>query len=428
MKPSEATHQRPLRVALVGLGTVGKAVAAELLDPDWRAAVSARGLVPPELVAVGVRDPDRPRGITLPASVRRTARLGDLVADPTIDAVVELIGGTDDAGIVIRQALAWGKPVVTANKKLLAEKGPQLERAARDAGVALRFEAAVAGGVPVLAPLVSDLASNRIEAVRGIVNGTTNHILSAMAQDGRDYADVLAEAQERGYAEADPSGDVEGHDAANKLAVLTRLAFDAWPDVRRVRFCVPSVTGDAPPGITCVRTFELERAMELGLTIKLVARAEPGVDGGVRAAVTPVAVRASSPLGTTGGVTNLVEVVAEPVGRVSFRGPGAGGPATASAVLADLLAIGRDRRVSTWGHLPPAVSANRVTDDLDGERAWFFVLRELLGAPMPAWIDQVALAASGDAFVTRPIALDALRARLAPLGVDVPLYPVIPEA
>lgn len=428
MEPSQDAHARPLRVALVGLGTVGKAVAATLLDPTWRAAVSARGVVPPDLVAVGVRDPDRPRGITLPVRVRRTARLMDLAVDPTIDAVVEVIGGTDDAGLVVRQALSFGKPVVTANKALLADKGPQLERVARDAGVALRFEAAVAGGIPVLAPLVSDLASNVIEAVRGIVNGTTNHILTAMAVEGRAYADVLAEAQERGYAEADPSGDVEGHDAANKLAVLTRLAFDAWPDVRRLRFCVPSVTGDAAPGITCVQTYELARAAELGLTLKLVARAEPGAGGGVRAAVTPVAVKATSPLGSTGGVTNLVEVVAEPVGRVSFRGPGAGGGATASAVLADLIAIARDRHVSTWGHLPPAVAATQVTDDLDGERAWFFVLRDLLGAPMPPAIEAIALASSEDAFVTRPITLDALRARLAPLGVDVPLYPVIPEA
>jgi hypothetical protein len=148
----------------------------------------------------------------------------------------------------------------------------------------------------------------------------------------------------------------------------------------------------------------------------------------VRAAVTPVAVKATSPLGSTGGVTNLVEVVAEPVGRVSFRGPGAGGGATASAVLADLLAIARDRHASTWGHLPPAAAATQVTDDLDGERAWFFVLQELRGAPMPPAIETIALAASEDAFVTRPITLDALRARLAPLGVDVPLYPVIPEA
>ncbi|MFN8619470.1 MAG: homoserine dehydrogenase [Chloroflexota bacterium] len=428
MEPSVATHQRPLRVALVGLGTVGKAVAAQLLDPTWRAAVSARGLVPPVLTAVGVRDPDRPRGIVLPRTVKRTANLMDLAVDPSYDVIVEVIGGTDDAGLVVRQALAWGKPVVTANKALLAEKGASLERVARDSDVALRFEAAVGGGIPVLAPLVSDLSSNQIEAVRGIVNGTTNHILSAMAEDGRDYADVLAESQERGYAEADPSGDVEGHDAANKLAVLTRLAFDTWPDVRRLRFRAPSVSGDAAPGITCVRLYELERAAELGLTLKLVARAEPGEDGGVRAAVTPVAVKATSPLGATGGVTNLIEVVAEPVGRVSFRGPGAGGPATAAAILSDLLAIGRDKRISTWGHLPPARAAAPVRDDLDGDRAWFFVLRELLGAPMPKAVEEVALASAGDAFVTRPIALDALRARLAPLGCDVPLYPVIPEA
>ncbi len=429
MQPSQDAHARPLRVALVGLGTVGKAVAATLLDPTWRAAVSARGVVPPDLVAVGVRDPDRPRGIVLPGRVRRTDRLLDLATDPTIDVIVELIGGTDDAGLVVRQALSFGKGVVTANKALLADKGAQLERVARDAGVALRFEAAVAGGIPVLGPLVSDLASNRIEAVRGIVNGTTNHILSAMASDGRDYADVLSEAQDRGYAEADPSGDVEGHDAANKLAVLVRLAFDQWPDVRALRTRTPSARGDAAPGITCVQSHELARAAEMGLTIKLVARADPGDGGGgIRAAVTPVAVKATSPLGATGGVTNLVEVVAEPVGRVSFRGPGAGGPATASAVLADVLAVARDRMASTWAHLPPAGASARVSDDLDGERAWFCVLRDLLGSPMPAGLEEIALAVAEDALVTRPVTLGALRARLAPLDLDVPLYPVIPEA
>jgi homoserine dehydrogenase len=427
MEPSEATHPRPLRVALVGLGTVGRAVAAQLLDPEWRAAVSARGLTPPELVAVGVRDPGRARGITLPPRVRRTDDLLDLAADPTIDAVVEVIGGTDTAGMVVRQAMASGKAVVTANKALLAEKGAALERSARAAGVPLRFEASVAGGIPILAPLVHDLAANRIDAVRGIVNGTTNHILSAMAQDGRAYAEVLAEAQERGYAEADPSGDVEGGDAANKLAVLVRLAFGAWPDVRSLRRAAPSVRGDAPPGITGIRTRELAGAASLGMTIKLVARAEPGPDGRTRAAVTPVAVRASSPLGATGGVTNLVEVVAEPLGRVSFRGPGAGGPATASAVLGDLLAIARGEG-STWGRLPPPAASGPVADDLDGERAWFLVLGDPEAAAPPRAVAEVALAASRDAVVTRPIALGALRERLTPLGADVALYPVIAEA
>lgn len=421
------TAQRPLRVALVGLGTVGKAVAGLLLDPVRRSGIAARGIVPPELVAVGVREPGRPRGIALPAHVRCTDDLLELVADPTIDVVIEVIGGTDTAGIVVRQAMAAGKSVVTANKALLADKGPSLEVAARSARVALRFEAAVAGGIPVLSPLVHDLAANRIDAVRGIVNGTTNHILSAMAQDGRDYADVLAEAQERGYAEADPSGDVEGHDAANKLAVLVRLAFGAWPSVAALRTAAPSVTGDAPPGITGVRTAELAGAAALGMTIKLVARAEPGPGGSIRAAVTPVAVRTTSPLGATGGVTNLVEVVAEPVGRIAFRGPGAGGPATASAVIADLLAIARGEG-STWDPLPAAGWAGAVGDDLDVERAWLLVPSAAESGAAAGAIGEHLLAREGEALVTRPMPLDLLRRRLAPAGIDLPLYPVIPEA
>ncbi|MFO1540392.1 MAG: homoserine dehydrogenase [Chloroflexota bacterium] len=425
MQPTDASARRPLRVALLGLGTVGSAVAGALLDPAWRAAVAARGIAAPELIAVGVRDPERARGVALPPRVRRTGDLLDLAADPTIDVVVEVIGGTDTAGVVVRQAMAAGKAVVTANKALLAEKGPALEQACRDAGVALRCEAAVAGGIPVLGPLVHDLAANRIEAVRGIVNGTTNHILSAMAQDGRPYAEVLAEAQERGYAEADPSGDVEGHDAANKLAILARLAFGAWPDVRRIRVAVPAVVGDAAPGITCVRADDLAGARALGMTIKLVARAVPGADA-VRAAVTPVAVGAASPLGATGGVTNLVEIDGAPVGRVSLRGPGAGGPATASAVLGDLLALARGEG-STWDPLPVAGWASAVADDLDGERSWL-VAPGPAAAPAVADVlgDAVLVQAEG-AFLTRPVALAALRARLAGADPRLPLYPAIPE-
>jgi hypothetical protein len=171
---------------------------------------------------------------------------------------------------------------------------------------------------------------------------------------------------------------------------------------------------------------DLAGAAELGLTIKLVARAEPAADGGVRAAVTPVALRAASPLGSTGGVTNLVEIVGEPVGRVGLRGPGAGGPATASAVLGDLLAVARGEG-STWGPLPAAEAATTVADDLDGERSWFFALGELVGAPIPTAVTDVALAGSGVAFVSRPIALAALRERLTPIAPDLVLYPVIPE-
>ena len=419
--------QAPLRVALFGLGGVGSAVAARLIDPAWAAGVAARGVVPPVLVALGVRDPDRPRGLSLPDSVRRTDDLLVLAAAPDVDVVVELLGGTPVAGAVIDAAIAAGKHVVTANKQLLARLGPALELAARAAGIALRFEAAVGGGIPVLGPLVLDLSANHIGAVRGIVNGTTNHVLTAMAQDGRAYQDVLAEAQARGYAEADPASDVEGHDAADKLAILTRLSFGGWPDVDSLRRSVPTTSGDAPPGITGVRPVELARAADLGLAIKLVARAERRRDGAVWAAVTPVAVRAGSPLGSTMGVTNLVEVIAEPVGRVAFRGPGAGGPATSSAVLADVLAIARGEG-STWEPLPPASEAPAMVDDLEVERGWFLVADGLPGGQLPARLVDLALARSEEAIVTRPMSLAALRYALIETGVEATLYPVISEA
>ena len=233
------TPDRPasagLRVGLLGLGTVGSAVAARLLDDGWRTNATARGHVPPVLVAVAARE----RRLELPPHVRVTDDPAEVAGADDVDVVVELLGGTDAAATAIRQALAAGKSVVSANKELLAKQGRDLEAAARAAGAGLRFEAAVAGGVPVLGPLVWDLGANRMTALRGIVNGTTNHILSTMASDDRDYLDVLREAQARGYAEADPSSDVEGLDAAYKLTLLARLAFDGWLDVASLRRSIP---------------------------------------------------------------------------------------------------------------------------------------------------------------------------------------------
>lgn len=423
-----APIQRPLRVALLGLGTVARPVAAHLVDPAWRAALVERGITPPELVAVGVRDPERERGVALPDTVRRTDDLAALVRDPDVDVVVELIGGTDLAIEVTRAAVEAGKAVVTGNKALLAAQGAALETAARANGARLRFEAAVGGGIPVLGPLVNDLSADRIAAVRGIVNGTTNHILSAMARDARSYADVLAEAQARGYAEADPTGDVEGADAVHKLAILVRAAFGAWPDPGRIRRATVDTAGDAAPGITGVRSVDLSGAARLGLVIKLVARAQRDAEGIVRAAVTPMAVRATSPLGTTDGVTNLIEVVADPVGRVSFRGPGAGGPATASAVLGDLLALARGQG-STWDGLMPAPPTQLpVADDLATEHSWLFATPEAAIAHGLGELDQLVLARDDDAVVVRPMSLGGIRARLDALGIETTLYPVLAEA
>lgn len=416
--------QKPLRVALLGLGNVGRPVAARLLDEEWRARVAARGIMPPVLAAVGVRDPDRPRGIDLPDSVRRTDDLMALAADPGIDVVVEVIGGVEAARSPVGEAIRAGKSVVTANKALLAAHGPALELAARDAGVALRFEAAVAGGIPILGPLVGDLAANRIDAIRGVVNGTTNHILSAMAREGRTYDDVLDEAKARGYAEPDPSGDVSGADSANKLAILVRLAFGAWPDPAALRRAAPVVHGEERPGITGVDVGELRRAANLGLTLKLVARAERAADGQISAGVTVAAVPIGSPLGDVQGVTNVVEVLGAPIGRVSFRGPGAGGDATSSAVLGDLLALARGEG-STWGPLPPA-AREPVSDDLEVPRAWFFAAPELAVGSLPRSIAEVVLLSSDDAVVTRPMDGDDLRLRLSNAGYEgLTLYPVL---
>lgn len=416
--------RQPLRVALLGLGNVGRSVAARLVDEAWRAGVAQRGTLPPELVAVGVRDPDRPRGIQLPESVRRSADLASLAVDPDVDVIVELIGGVDEPRALVVAALAAGKRVVTANKALLAHCGMQLEAQARRANAALRFEASVAGGVPVMAAIVRDLAANRIDAIRGVINGTTNHILTAMARDARTYEDVLDEARARGYAEADPTADVSGMDAASKLAILIRLTFGGWPQVASIRRSVPSIRGVAPDGISGVTAIELHRAATLELTLKLVARAERTADGSIAAGATLAAVPLGSPLGDVPGVTNLVELLGEPIGRVTFRGPGAGGDATSSAVLGDVLGLARGEG-STWDALP-AAGAIDVIDDLTGPRAWFFAAPELRAAGMPRSITDVALVTSEDAVVTRRMDVDDLRVRLATAGVeDLTLYPVL---
>jgi homoserine dehydrogenase len=426
-----ASPHRPLtpgaRIGLLGLGTVGSAVAARLLDDGWRDDVAARGQRVPTLAAVAARDGVGERKLELPASVRLTDDAASVAAAPDVDIVVELMGGTEAAGAAIRSALAAGKAVVSANKELLAKQGPQLEAAARAAGRGLRFEGAVAGGVPVLAPLVRDLAANRVSALRGIVNGTTNHILSTMASDDRDYADVLREAQARGYAEADPSSDVEALDAAYKLTLLTRLAFGGWLDVATLRRSVPVFGASESAGITGVSRSHMAAAARLGLALKLVARVERTAAGLLLGAVTPMAVAASSPLGATRGVTNLVELQADPVGRVSMSGPGAGGPATSSAVLADVLALTADPADATWGALPPAGEL-AVEDDLAVERGWLIVVEGLGVLGFPEAARDVALATTDEGFVTRPLSLAALGGRLGSFDRPVHAYPVLSDA
>jgi homoserine dehydrogenase len=334
--------------------------------------------------------------------------------------------------------------VVTANKHVLAHHGLELEAIARAAGAALRYEAAVCGGTPVLDPMARDLAANRVRRVRGIVNGSTNFILTEMMQAHRSYDEVLTAAQVQGYAERDPSADVEGHDAANKLAVLTRLAFGAWPRVDSIIASPPSLRGNGKPGITGVSANDIAGAVALGLAIRLVATvsapgtAEPafGLAGSVMTSAVPVA----TPLGRTDGVLNRLEVDADPVGRVSFEGPGAGGAATSSAVLADLLEVVRSG-LSTWADLPPAApQLVTLADDRDTvRRPWYVCLPGVLPEEVPGRLaEEIAgpppssvprhRSRAWVAIRTRPVPLaevrEAIESLIAP-DRDVPIYPIL---
>jgi homoserine dehydrogenase len=415
----------PLRVAVLGAGTVGGEVVRGLQDLAERLAPSDGSAL--ELAAVAVRNLPGARERGLPAELLTDAP-AHLVADPETDVIVELMGGDEPAHTLIAAALSAGKPVVTANKHVIAHHGPELEAIARRQGVALRFEAAVAGGIPVLSPLAADLAANRIGRVRGIVNGTTNYILTAMAQEGRPYDDVLVDAQELGYAEADPTGDVEGHDAVNKLVILARLAFDRWIVPESVVAAPPRARGEGAPGITGVTDQEVEGAAGLGLTIKLIASATRDGDR-IVASVMPTAVPSDSPFGWTDGVTNRIEIDAEPLGTVGLGGPGAGGGATSSAVLGDLLAVARGLS-STWAGLPVAAGpAEAAAHGLDVPRHWYAFVPPIESGELPAALDEAASVRfdEGTALRTEVVTLAEARAAfdaILPDGVDVTLYPV----
>ncbi len=415
----------PLRVGLLGAGTVGSAVVRAFLDsPERLAPFDGARLV---LAGVAVRDSSRALAAGIPEALLTDAP-AHLVASPEVDIVVELMGGDEPARTLITAALAAGKPVVTANKHVIARHGPALEALARSTGTPLRFEAAVGAGIPILGPLAADLAANRIERVRGIVNGTTNFILSAMAERRRGYAAVLADAQRAGYAEADPAGDVEGDDALNKLVILARLAFGQWLEPGSIERRPVTARGLGQAGISGVTGEDVAAAVAHGLRLKLLVdghralEADGAADEGVEARVQPVAVPADSGFGRTGGVLNRIEVDATPYGRLELTGPGAGGGSTGSAVLADLIAIARGGG-STWAGLPPASERPIVATAPDGEapRRWFFqtVLPEQLIR------DQIDLeAAAADGCITTSQPLEELRAGLAALGLDPTLYPI----
>jgi homoserine dehydrogenase len=335
--PVDAPAPRPLRVALLGCGTVGSAVLRLLADQA--ADITARVGRPVEVAGVAVRRPDRHPEV--PAELLTTDARA-LVTRPDVDLVVEVIGGIEPARELMLAAFAAGKSVVSANKALLADDGVALHAAAADAGVDLYYEAAVAGAIPLLRPLRESLAGDQLTRVVGIVNGTTNYILSRMAETGAGFAEALAEATELGYAEADPTADVDGFDAAAKAAILASLAFHS-----------PVVASDVyREGISAVSSTDVARAAEIGCTVKLLAICEKvaGESGdAIAVRVHPAMIPTSHPLAAVGGAFNAVFVEAEAAGQLMFYGQGAGGQPTASAVLGDLVAVARNRVAGVAG-------------------------------------------------------------------------------
>jgi homoserine dehydrogenase len=324
-----------VRIGLLGLGTVGAGVV-KILEAR-RAMLQERAGARLTLAAVADTDLTRPReGLDL----RTLPMVGDaarVLADPSIHVVVELVGGLEPARTFILKALAAGKHVVTANKALLAHHGAELYDEARRRGVALAFEAAVAGGIPLIRAVKDGLVANRVRSLAGIVNGTCNYILSKMTDEALDFSLVLKEAQAHGYAEADPTLDVEGMDSAHKLQVLTSLAFRTLIDLKHIH----------TEGITRITAQDIEYARELGYRIKLlaIAKATEPIDasgaGGVEVRVHPTMIPAASPLAAVAGVFNAIFLTGDAVGDLMFYGRGAGQMPTASAVWSDVLEIAR---------------------------------------------------------------------------------------
>ncbi|HXM57484.1 MAG TPA: homoserine dehydrogenase [Candidatus Dormibacteraeota bacterium] len=328
-------QQAALRIGLIGLGTVGAQVAARLLGR--REALSRRAGLDLELRRVLVRDPARPRAVQLPPGLL-TANPADVLDDPAIDVVVEVAGGEEPARSFIERAIRGRKHVVTANKLVMAKHGPELLELAGERNVDVYFEAAVGGGIPLISTFKVDLLANDIERIMAVINGTTNFVLGRMANEGLTLAEAVAEAQEAGYAEADPTDDVAGFDAAYKLAIMASIGFGA-----RVR---PDQV--YREGIEAVEPVDFRYARELGYEVKLLAyAARAGGDGRVEARVHPVLVPHGHPLAGVEGPANAVYIEGDLVGPVLLQGLGAGGRPTASSVVGDILDVGRSihRRV-----------------------------------------------------------------------------------
>ncbi|MBI4282569.1 MAG: homoserine dehydrogenase [Chloroflexi bacterium] len=341
-----------INVGLLGLGVVGSGVAKALLQKSALITQQAGRAV--RIARILVRDLDKPRPLEVPRSLL-TTDVADILENPQVHLVVEVMGGEWPALDYLRRALQGGKSVVTANKEVMAKHGPELLALANKKGVHLLFEASVGGGIPIIRPLMKDLRANEIKAIRAIINGTTNYILTKMTYEDMEFTQALEEAQELGYAEADPTNDVEGIDAAYKLAILASLAF-------QTRVAVPDVYRE---GISRLTARDFRYARELGYVIKLMAIARREGDR-LETRVHPVLIPQEAPLAKVDGVLNAVEVEGDLVDKVLFHGRGAGSMPTTSAVVGDILEaacnIARGFPPNTFVPLDRALTIRSISD------------------------------------------------------------------
>jgi homoserine dehydrogenase len=384
-----------LRVGVAGLGTVGGGLLKLFADPQARVNEKL------ELVAVSARDRSRPRAVDI-SRYRWFDDPVELAAQPDIDVVVELIGGAEGlARRTVATALGRGAHVVTANKALLALHGAALAEMAEASGAKLLFEAAVGGGVPMVKALKESLAGCRASAVAGILNGTCNYILTEMEASGRAFADVLAEAQRLGYAEANPSMDVGGFDAAHKLAILSAIAFGARPDFEHVRI----------EGVERVSLTDIRLAGKLGYRIKLIAKGAL-TEGGVEMHVRPALLAFDHPLANVGGSLNALVVDAEPAGRLTFIGRGAGEGPTAASVASDLIDLAEGRAGFAFGR--PLAQLSAAPRAFPAERGRYYL--RLLVRDRPG-----VVAAISDRLAHEQISIDSFLQMPVQEGPAVPI-------
>ena len=366
-KKEEQLMKESVGIGLLGMGVVGGGVASVLGDKS--ALLAKLAGAPLKLQGALVRDLSRQRAASLPDGAL-TTHADDILNNPDVDIVVEVMGGEQPALDYILKSISLGKHVVTANKEVMAKHGAKILSHARKHGVQVLFEASVAGGTPIIAPLLRDLVANEVVSINGIINGTTNYILTKMAQEGQDFGVALAAAQELGYAESDPTNDVEGIDAAYKLAILSTLAF-------RARVSDADVYSE---GITHLTAQDFRYASELGYAIKLLAIASK-TDGAVHVRVHPAMVRSDVMLAKVDGVLNAIEVQTDLAGRVLFHGRGAGDMPTTSAILADVMDIARNIVSGIEAPPLPSLTADVHISPMDALETKYYMRMNVVERP-----------------------------------------------